>query len=117
MTTNDVTPIAHHECWLTALGDEHQMAVGRSVMGLLLAGIFAAAAVLSAAPSNADPWNPACTITPEQSCNHNGTPPGQLKFCPETGGWISEFSGSCPSLWNGPYSPGGLQPNGGTDDR
>jgi hypothetical protein len=100
---------------------------------LLLAGVLAAAALLSAAPASAalgepvslkgsisnlpaDPFNPPCNITPEQSCSTNGTPPGQLKVCPETGGWTSEFGPQCPSLWIGPYLPGNPS-NGGTDDR
>ena len=65
---------------------------------ILFAGILSAAAVLSAAPAGADPWNPPCTITPEQSCSHNGTPPGQLKFCPETGGWIERVLGIVPKF-------------------
>jgi hypothetical protein len=85
-------------------------------MKSLMAAILASAALLGSAPASADPWNPPCTITPEQSCSSNGTPPGQLKFCPETGGWTSEFDPQCPSLWVGPYLPGNPS-NGGTDDR
>jgi hypothetical protein len=82
---------------------------------LLLAGLLSAATVLSAAPAGADPFNPPCTITPEQSCEHNGTPPGQLVRCPETSEWVSEFHGTCASLWVGPNLPG--NPFNRDDDR
>lgn len=102
-------------------------------MKLLLAGVLAAGTLLGAAPAHADqlgsgaadapsmrlvpldPFQPPCDITPEQSCSSNGTPPGQLRVCPETGGWTSEFGPQCPSLWVGPYLPGNPSTGGGGD--
>jgi hypothetical protein len=37
-------------------------------------------------------------------------------YCPETGAFITQFSGSCPSLWVGPNLPGNPFRNG-DDDR
>jgi hypothetical protein len=49
-----------------------------------------------------------------QACNST------LTYCPDTRQWIGPY-GSCPSLWVGPYQPGGLQPGGmsrgGGEDR
>jgi hypothetical protein len=84
---------------------------------LMLAAILSAAALLSAAPAGADPsYDPACGQ--QARCSY-GPPRGPgLVFCPDTGGFVNEFHGSCPSLWvGGPYLPGGLVPNGGSGDR
>lgn len=77
-------------------------------MTLTLALAAAAAAVL-AVPAPLDPSPPICT-TNVQDCQ-----PGQVIYCPDTGGFITRFSGSCPSLWVGPYRPG--NPSNGGDDR
>ncbi|GAB4621083.1 hypothetical protein MOKP38_46340 [Mycobacterium avium subsp. hominissuis] len=53
------------------------------------------------APANADPGEPPICNTSLDQCQ-----PGQVIYCPDTGGFISRFSGSCPSLWVGPYGPG-----------
>lgn len=63
-------------------------------------------ALLGAGSAHADPSQ--CPGT-GVSCNPS---PG-LVFCPDTGKYVNQFSGSCPSLWVGPYLPGGLQPGGG----
>jgi hypothetical protein len=36
---------------------------------------------------------------------------GQVHYCPDSGAFVSQYSGACPSLRVGPYSPGGLEPN------
>jgi hypothetical protein len=41
---------------------------------------------------------------------------GCVHFCPDTGGFVSTYSGACPSLRVGPYAPGGLRPNDDDDD-
>jgi hypothetical protein len=38
---------------------------------------------------------------------------GQVHYCPDSGTFVSRYSGVCPSLHVGPYSPGGLEPNAG----
>jgi hypothetical protein len=88
----------------------------RYVAKLALVALCALPPLAGVGTASADPFNPPCTITPEQSCSSSGTPPGQLVRCPETGQWVNEFSGSCPSLWVGPNLPGNPF-NGGTDDR
>lgn len=49
------------------------------------------------------PLDPARPCTATQPCL---TP----QYCPDTGGFIVGYQ-MCPSLYNGPYSPGGLRPN------
>jgi hypothetical protein len=88
----------------------------RHVAKLALIALCALSTLAGAGVASADPFNPPCVIEPGQDCSHNGTPRGAVVYCPETGGWISQFSGSCPSLWVGPYLPGNPS-NGGTDDR
>jgi hypothetical protein len=83
-------------------------------MKLSLAVLVAVAVLLSTPPAGADPFNPPCTITPEQSCAHSGTRSGEVRYCPDTGGFVGVFTGSCPSLWMGPYAPG--NPSYGDDD-
>lgn len=54
---------------------------------------------------------PKAHADPDQCDARYQTCLGSLVYCPDTGQFITRFSGSCPSLWVGPYLPGGLQPN------
>lgn len=74
-------------------------------MKLLLAGI-AAAALLGAAPASADPSSD-CGLSDPRLCD-----PSRVYYCPDTGSMVTWLA-PCPSLSTGPYSPGGLTPNGG----
>lgn len=63
--------------------------------------------------ASADPYDPACGM--QGRCSY-GPPSGPgLVYCPDTGGYVNQFHGSCPSLYVGGYLPGGLVPNGGDD--
>lgn len=74
----------------------------------LIMTVLAALALGLAVPASADPGEPPICNTSVDQCQ-----PGQVIYCPDTGGFITRFSGSCPSLWVGPYSPG--NPSNGDD--
>ncbi|MCV7260537.1 hypothetical protein [Mycobacterium shimoidei] len=72
-------------------------------ISIALPALLLPLAALTAAPAAAEPsdcFNP-------QMC----ADPGQVIYCPDTGGYVTAFSGSCPSLSVGPYLPGGLSPD------
>lgn len=81
--------ITDRECLVTACS------------GLLAA--IGIAAVLAAAPAQADPDDGGV-----------GSGPSKVHYCPDTGQMVSWLA-PCPSLITGPYLPGGLVPNGGSD--
>lgn len=75
--------------------------------------MLAAFWALSSPDAHADPYDPACGQ--QARCSY-GPPSGPgLVYCPDTHGYVNQYSGACPSLWVGGYLPGGLVPNGGTD--
>ena len=76
-----------------------------SPMRLLLAGILAAAAVLSSAPATADPAG--CGYHDPRLCD-----PSRMYWCPDSQQWVSWLQ-YCGSLSQGPYLPGGRTPSGG----
>jgi len=69
---------------------------------LLLASVLVVAALYGSVTAHADPD---CTLHNTQLCGD----PGKVTYCPDTGGFVTAFSGYCPSLVFGPYAPGGLQ--------
>lgn len=86
----------------------------RNAAKLALTALWGLSALAGVGVAHADPFNPSCFVTPEQSCQ-SGNRTGQIRYCPG-GGFVGEFTGSCPSLWTGPYAPGNPS-YGGDDDR
>lgn len=76
---------------------------------VLILGTVATAAVLFCPVASADPLDNYCFD--QRLCDGDF---GSTFYCPDTGGFVGPF-GACDALVQGPYAPGGLSPNEGSE--